>query len=59
MHFDFNKIDKEYSLQDTRFIFIDNCLYWKQFSKIEIFWKIKDIEEKAFSLNCLFSYKKI
>lgn len=25
--FGFNKIDKEYSLQDTRFIFMDDCPY--------------------------------
>lgn len=25
--FGFNKIDKEYSSQDTRFIFIDDCPY--------------------------------
>lgn len=25
--FGFNKIDKEYSLQDTRSIFIDDCPY--------------------------------
>lgn len=46
--FGFNKIDKEYSSQDTRFIFIDDCPYWKQFSKNRDFLKNRECRGKKF-----------